>query len=245
MKYRPHLFMLAVVIGRRHNERSNRSSLQLIMKRILFAAVVLAAVWIGVLWTRHPGEPAMVPAAPPPVAEKHYVTPRQLAATGAMSSRAVAPFAAVDQDGRAVEWAGLSGGRPLVLVFIKRDCPCNVELEPFFHRVAQTYRDCVRFAGVIDAPVEGAARYAEANGVPYPMLADAERRLISRFEAENGAYVALITPDGVLDTLWPGCSAEMMRELGRRIAACAGVAERPLDCTGMPGALLTGCPFSS
>jgi peroxiredoxin len=215
------------------------------MRRYLFAVAALAALWSGALWTMHRGEPSPAPAAPPPAAEKHYVSPRQLAATGAMSNRPVASFAAVNQDGHAVEWADLSGGRPLVLVFIKRDCPCNVEFEPFFHRVEQTYRDCVRFAGVIDAPVEGASRYAEANRVPYPVLADGERRLIDRFQAENGAYVALITPEGVLDTLWPGCSAEMMRELGRRIAACAGVAERPLDCTGMPGALTTGCPFSS
>jgi peroxiredoxin len=161
-----------------------------------------------------------------------------------MSNRAVAPFRAVAHDGRHLTWAELSGGRPLVLVFIKRDCPCSVEFEPFFHRLAAAYHDCVRFAGVIDAPEDVARRYAEANRVPYPVLADAGRRLIAQFRAENGAYVALLTPDGVLDTLWPGCSAEMMRDMSRRLAAVANVAERPVDYTDMPDALTTGCPFT-
>jgi hypothetical protein len=71
---------------------------------------------------------------------------------------------------------------------------------------------------VIDGDVEVAQRYAEANRVPYLVLADPKRVLISRFGAENGAYVALVTPAGILDTLWPGCSAEMMLELSRRAA---------------------------
>jgi peroxiredoxin len=162
-----------------------------------------------------------------------------------MTNRPVAPFTAVAHDGQPVGWAELSAGRPLVLVFIKKGCPCSVEFEPFFHRVEKSYRDCVRFAGVIDGPADVARRYAQANQVPYPVLADAERQLIGRFQAESGAYVALVTPAGVLDTLWPGCSAEMMRELSRRIAALAGVEERPVDCTRMPNALMTGCRFSS
>jgi hypothetical protein len=36
----------------------------------------------------------------------------------------------------------------------------------------------------------------------------------------------------------------MMRALGRRIAALRAVAERPLDVSGMPKVLTTGCPFA-
>ena len=76
------------------------------------------------------------------------------------------------------------------------------------------------------------------------MLADPEQVLISRFRVENGAYVGLMTPAGVLDTLWPGCSAEMMRDLSRRIAARAGVEEQPVATSGLPDVLTTGCPFA-
>jgi hypothetical protein len=147
-------------------------------------------------------------------------------------------------DGRQRDWNELSGGQPVVIVFIKQDCPCNIEFEPFFHRLYQSYKDSARFVGVIDGGVETARRYANANRVPYLVLADPEQVLISRFRVENGAYVALMTPAGVLDTLWPGCSTEMMRDLSRRIAARAGVEEQPVATSGLPDVLTTGCPFA-
>jgi hypothetical protein len=119
-----------------------------------------------------------------------------------------------------------------------------VEFEPFFHRLERRYRGLVRFFGVIDGDRNVARRYALANQVPYPVLADPHRSIIIRFKAENGGYVVLLRPTGEVDTLWPGCSAEMMRELACRIGALAGVKERTLDVGGMPAVLTTGCPFA-
>jgi hypothetical protein len=96
---------------------------------------------------------------------------------------------------------------------------------------------------VIDAGADAAFAYAAANKTPYRVLADPDRAIIARFDAKNGGYVALLRPEGVIDTLWPGCSAEMMRELGRRIAELGAVNERSIDVAGMPGPLTTGCPF--
>jgi peroxiredoxin len=177
------------------------------------------------------------------VAKKHYVTPAQLAESGALTDRKVGSFSAVAHDRNVFAWSGMSGTRPLVLVFIRRGCPCNVELEPFFHRLAGRYGDVAEFAGVIDAGADAAFAYATANKTPYRVLADPDRAIIDQFEAKNGGYVALLRPEGTIDTLWPGCSAEMMRELGRRIAELGAVTERSIDVAGMPGALTTGCPF--
>ncbi len=152
---------------------------------------------------------------------------------------------AVAQDGRRLIWDRLSEGRPVVLLFVKEGCPCNVEFEPFIRRLERLYGESVRFAGVIDAGPEAARRYAEETHVARPILADPDRRIIGRFRAENGGYIALLTPAGVIDGLWPGCSADGMKELGRRIAQLAGLEERPLDVSDMPGPLTTGCPFGS
>ena len=57
--------------------------------------------------------------------------------------------------------------------------------------------------------------------------------------------MVLLTPGGVIDGFWPGCSADTMRQLGRRVARLAGVEERPLDVSVMPASLTTGCPFKS
>jgi hypothetical protein len=150
---------------------------------------------------------------------------------------------ATGHDGRRLRWADLSGGQPVVFAFIKDGCPCSAEFEPFFQRVAALYRGRIRFVGVIDAPLKTARRYAAEQHVPHPILADPDRRIIRRLNARHGGYVALLTPEGVIDGFWPGCSVATMRELGRRIARLAGVRERPLDVTGMPRPLTTGCPF--
>jgi peroxiredoxin len=176
---------------------------------------------------------------------KHYVTPRQLAASNTMVNRSVADLKFLGADGRSLGWEGLSGGRPVVLVFIKDGCPCSVEFEPFFQRVEKLYRREVRFAGVIDASLASARRYAKEQRVPYPVLPDPEHRIIRRLKAENGGYVVLLTRRGVIDGFWPGCTTDTLRLLGRGIARLAGVAERPLDVSGMPGSTITGCPFES
>jgi peroxiredoxin len=175
--------------------------------------------------------------------EKHFVTPRQLADSNAMVNRVVGGLEATGHDGRRHRWADLSGGQPVVIVFIKDGCPCSLEFQPFFQRVADLYRGRVRFVGVIDASVKAARQYATEQHVPYPILADPDRRIIRLLKAQHGGYLALLTVEGVIDAFWPGCTATTMRDLGRRIARLAGVAERPLDVTGMAGPLTTGCPF--
>ena len=211
-------------------------------------------------WALRPGPAGSKPATPaqPKEPEVHYVTPRQLTDSAALARTAVPALTATTDRHQFFIWPRLDDRRPLLLVFIKKGCPCSVELEPFFHRLERAYADNVCFAGVIDADVRTARRYAEANATPYPILADPERQIIHRFRAENGAYVALViltrTPVTrvgtsaqdwlAIDSLWPGCSAEMLTQMGQRIAAAAGVAERPLDVSGLPSAPVTGCPFA-
>jgi hypothetical protein len=182
------------------------------------------------------------PRAPGPAIKKHYVTPAQLTESGALAGRSVPSMSDLARNGTVSTWWG-NGARPMVLIFIRRDCPCNVEFEPYFHKLACRYRDVAEFVGVIDAGADAARAYATANKTPYRVLADPDRVIIDRFEAKNGCYVALVRPDGTIDTLWPGCSAQMMRELGHRIAELGAVVQRPIDVAGMPGALTTGCPF--
>jgi peroxiredoxin len=208
--------------------------------------VAAAVVWAMLLWLagRERSEiPAREIIPVKPAFEKHFVTPEQFVECGDLAKRRIEPFSAEAHDGARFTWPVAGGARPLVLVFIKRGCPCSVEFQPFFHRLEEQYRDAADFVGVIDAEADSARAYAVANKVPYHVLADPDRPIIDRFEAKNGGYVALLRSDGAIDTLWPGYSAEMMRELGRRIAELGAVTERSIDVAGMPGALTTGCPF--
>jgi hypothetical protein len=210
--------------------------------------VAAAAAWAILLWLADHKRftiPAREIISAKPAAEKHFVTPEQLVECGVLAQRRIEPFSAVAHDGARFAWPAAGVARPLVLVFIKRGCPCSVEFQPFFHRLEERYRDSADFVGVIDADADSARAYAAANRVPYRVLADPDRALIARFEARNGGYVALLGGNGQLDTLWPGCSAEMMRALGRRIAALRAIEERSLDVSNLPKVLTTGCPFAS
>jgi peroxiredoxin len=175
--------------------------------------------------------------------EQHFVTPEQLAESASGSHGCVQFASAITAEGSRTSWRQLSAGRPLVVVFLRDGCPCSVKFEPLFQRLARAHHSHVQFVGVIDGDVETARRFACANHVPYPILADADKSLIRLFQAKNAAYVALVDRNGFVDTLWPGCSADMMRELNARAANLAGVAEPPFDARDMPGPLTTGCPF--
>jgi peroxiredoxin len=230
----------------------------------LVCLALLASLGLYAFYPARIGARSTVPDRPREP-EVHYVTPRQLTDSSALAATTVPALAATTDRDQLFTWPHPGDRRPLVLFFIKNGCPCSVEMEPFFQRVARTYADVVHFAGVIDGDVRSARSYAEANATPYPILADPQRQIIHRFRAENGAYVALVTPSGfaegtsppggspakagapgepTIDCLWPGCSAEMLNQMGRRIAAGAGIAERPLDVCGAPGAPVTGCPFA-
>jgi peroxiredoxin len=215
-----------------------------VVKRLYLLVLVGwgALLCISHLWQAGPAVSQPTVSAQP--AERHYVTPKQLAASGAWQDQHVAPFAAQTHEGRWFDSREVVGECPTVLVFIKRDCPCSVEFEPFFHRLEGRYRGLVRFLGVMDGDPDVARRYAAANRVPYPVLADPERSIVKVFKAENGGYVVLLKPTGEVAMLWPGCSAEMMRELNREVAHLAGVSERPVEVAGMPAVLTTGCPFT-
>jgi hypothetical protein len=209
-------------------------------------ALCAGVAWVALWWLGEVGtdassfrQPRTASRAP----EKHYVTPAQLVESGAQAGKTVRSFSAVASDGTVFHWPEMRAERPCVLFFMRRDCPCNVDFEPFLHRLADRFRDIAVFVGVIDAGADVAFAYATANKPPYRVLADPDRAIIRRLEAKNGGYVALLSARGAIDTLWPGCSAEMMGELGRRIAKLGAVSERSIDVAGMPRALTTGCPF--
>ncbi|MFM7148362.1 MAG: peroxiredoxin family protein [Gemmataceae bacterium] len=175
--------------------------------------------------------------------ERHFATPRQLADSNGMVEMALRDIRVQLHTGAWQTWDELSNQRPVVLVFLKKDCPCNEEFQPFFQRLENLYHGQVRFFGVLDGDIDAAARFARDNRVPYPIVADPGQQLIRTLKAENGGYNALLNSKGVITAFFPTCSADSLTALGGHIARLVGLPEKHLDVTGMPGALTTGCPF--
>jgi hypothetical protein len=130
-----------------------------------------------------------------------------------------------------------------VLLFIQDGCPCSEAAERHFRRVHAAYGGWVSFLGVIDGDAATARGWSGRHGTPYPILADPDRRLIAACRADRSAYVMLVAPGGSVEALWPGYSAGMLADLGRRLARLTGRAEVPLDTRGAPDRMVSGCSF--
>jgi peroxiredoxin len=187
-------------------------------------------------------------SAPARESSPHFVTVDQLSETSRAGRASVVDFQAVAHDRGRVSFADLSGDRPTVLVFVKDGCPCSVQFQPVFNRMARAFDGRVQFVGIIDGPLDVARQYARANDVPYSVLADADLAIIAQFEVKNAAYVALVEADGTLRSMWPGCSVSMCQDLcGKAADLCAagGAAldRVALEFPEMPAPLTSGCPF--
>lgn len=161
----------------------------------------------------------------------HPVTRRMQAAAKTAAGRPAPPL------------PGVAWGRPIVLFFIQDGCPCSEAAEPYFQRLAAAYGAHVRFFGIVEGEPDVADRWRREHQTPYPVLADPERAIIRGSRAERSAYTVLITADGVVERLWPGYSAAMLRDLGARLADAVGIDQSDLDLEGAPEVLTSGCPF--
>ena len=189
------------------------------------------------------GVAVLVFAALKPRPSYHPVTEAVSAAAAKASRGRATPVEAMGTDGRWRSPASASERRPLVLFFIQDGCPCSEAAEPHFQRVQAAYGKWASFLGVIDGDTATARGWSERHGTPYPVLADPERRLIAACKAERSAYVMLVARGGSVEALWPGYSAGMLADLGRRLARLTGQAEVPLDTQGAPDEMVSGCSF--
>ncbi len=217
-------------------------------QRLMPAALAVGSIGLGITYgvARFLGEfDPPIPDAVPIIIEgrKHTATAEMQAAAAAREKQAAPAFRAEADDGQTYSLSDLARAGSLALIFIKDGCPCSVAAGPFYGRLAESYGSRVRFFGVIDGNAEVARKWARANHVPFPILADPDLRIVREYKAENSAYFAIIAPDGSIEKYWPGYSADMLREANELLARFAGVEAKLLDVAGAPEDLYTGCPY--
>ena len=178
-----------------------------------------------------------------PPSRNHPVTPAMLASAGEMAGLRVIGAELEASDGRLISPAAVAADRPTVLVFIQAGCPCSEAAEPFFRPLHEAYGARVAFLGVMGGDRSEAREWADRHRSPYPVLADPDLRVIRACGVERSAYVALVARGGAIERLWPGYSAGMLAELGRRLSRMADLPKTPTDTTGAPAVLASGCSF--
>lgn len=174
---------------------------------------------------------------------RHPVTAEMALAAANEAKKAAPDFTLPDPTGRTWSLGRLTDGKPLFLYFILNDCPCSTDAEPLFHLLYERYKGKVNFAGVIGSDTKVAAAWAKSHQMPYPILADPGLGVINAYHASNSVYNALITPNGRIERMWPGYSADTLREMNAVMAAAIGERERPFDPLYAPLKLSSGCRF--
>lgn len=174
---------------------------------------------------------------------RHPVTTQMWQTAKTLESVAAPAFRLKDASGKEYDFASLSKGRPVVLYFIKDGCPCSIDVEPLLQKMAKSYGDAVQFVGVLNGGPEVAAKWQTVARTPYPVLLDPEVKTMRAFKAERSTYTALIKPDGTIVRLWPGYSADMLKELNAAVAKQANVDAKPYDPAYAPQRITSGCSF--
>jgi len=150
--------------------------------------------------------------------------------------------AAEGTSGTAVTRLAVDGSRPTLVVFVLPDCPCSIGYEPYVHRVHQAYGDQAAFIEVVSGDGPVAKQWKQQQQTPFTVIGDEGGNVAHEFGALRSAYTALVL-NGRIVKLWPGYSAEMLRELGGLIATETNTPAVSLDVAGAPERLTSGCPL--
>ncbi len=175
--------------------------------------------------------------------EEHLVTAKMIADTEAMATKQAPAFHLTDSDGKAVDIANPKGDKPQFIYFILDGCPCSVDAEPLFHLLYANFKDKVNFVGVIDKGKDRAQTWSYEKAVKYPIVPDPNLEVIHGFDAVASAYSCLVTRQGKILKMWPGFSADMLKEMNALMSKAVGEKTRPFDPQYAPIKKRTGCAF--
>lgn len=135
-----------------------------------------------------------------------------------------------------------SQSKPVLLFFVERECPCCVGAKPFLERVRSKYKDVLDTVAVIDTDIPQAKKWSDSVTALFPVLSDPEQKVVKAYGAQRGAYTMLVHHGKVLRA-YAGYSRAMLADLGQAVAGAAKVPARPIDTSGAPEKMITGCAF--
>jgi peroxiredoxin len=164
--------------------------------------------------------------------------------TAAMAGKTAPEFKLDDSKGKEWTLASLSQGKPVYMYFILDGCPCSTDAEPLFHELYKRYRNEITFVGVIGSDQATAAKWAKEHEMPYTILADPKLEAIRAYRAKHSVYNLLITSDRKIDTMWPGYSQDMLRDVNTRMGAVTSGTAKDFDPLYAPLKLSSGCFFA-
>lgn len=171
---------------------------------------------------------------------RHYVTAQMELESQAQAKRLAPAFSRVDPFGTKVEVG--KAALPQMVLFVKKGCPCSFDAQPLFNKLALKYKGKVEFVGVID---KGARDWSNQLSVIFPVVEEPSLALMKAFDARASVYSALVARNGHIVKMWPGYSADWLKDMNALLAKASATKETPFDPEYAPKEKASGCPFGS
>lgn len=210
--------------------------------KLAIAALAIAAlaVAVSILATQ---QPAGVRSNMPNLATgpRHPVSGQMRETSASLEGKMATDQTVRSREGKPVQLAATWEAQPAVLVFTKDGCPCTIEAQPHFNRLAAAYQGRAAFLGLIDTDPVPAGKFEDDFSVPYPVLSVPEPGVFRAFRAERSVYVTLVEPGGRIARQWPGYSGPMLRELDAAISKLLGTKPSSVKFDGAPDEETSGC----
>ena len=132
---------------------------------------------------------------------------------------------------------------PAVVVFILPGCPCSEEYEPLTQKLAAYLGSRAQVVGIVHGSADETAEWGRRFRTPFRLVADPDGAIARQYGAERSAYTALVLDGRTIHRLWPGFSAEMLREIAARLGGASVDSTGGFDAGGAPERLTSGCPL--
>ncbi|QVL31040.1 multicopper oxidase domain-containing protein [Telmatocola sphagniphila] len=178
-----------------------------------------------------------------PDRSEHPLTTEMITAADQQKQKPAPDFRVQDISGQTLQLASLVEKKPVLLIFIERDCPCSRESAGYFEKISQAYSSTCSVVGVINAETQTAQKWAKSVGCHISLIADPNLKIIRDYQAERSVYTTLIAPGGKIEKTYPGYSTDILQEISLSVARLGRVTPQTVSFEGAPKRLKSGCPF--
>lgn len=172
---------------------------------------------------------------------RHPVTEKMLADAAQREKKVAPTFTLTDAAGKPFNSQDFVPKMPVVVISVLTDCPCSMESQPVWNAMATMYAGRSQFFGISKDTPEHIKKYTTDFNVSFPILVDADRKVLNGFGMPASVYIALIGQDGKVYKMWPGYSKKMVREMNDLLAKLSGLVAIDIDLSAVPENLSSGC----
>ncbi len=222
--------------------------LQSMRKWLMPAALTASLALCGAAWWMRSQTAAFVgvQATGPNLQEtpRHEVSTEMIRTAESYIGKPLPEFSLPDSQGKTFDSAeAIQNSKPKVLIMTKDGCPCSMEAQINWNRMAIHYGGDVEFLAIMDTDSAGARDFQLDFGVPYRLLCSTDDKVFRLFGAKQSVFTYYVAPDGTIEAVWPGYNLEMVEALNLRLAKATGKIPWDTSQAMAPQIMTSGCFF--